>query len=197
MNFAWSTLAAAALWIFSAIIAEAHVMDPASLGGLQSGFVHPLTGPDHFLAMFAVGLWGAQMGGRAVWTLPVNFPLVMTVGGIAGMLGVSVGGVEVGIALSLIGLGSAIALKWRPYEWAALLLVGAFALCHGYAHGVELPGAVDPAAYAIGFVMATGLIHIAGIAVAMFLLRYYSAPVRALGAIVCVSGFYFLAIAIG
>ncbi len=76
-------------------------------GGFGSGFAHPLTGPDHFLAMFAVGLWSAQMGGRSVWTLPVTFPLIMVIGGVLGMTGLPLPAIEIGIALSILALGGA------------------------------------------------------------------------------------------
>jgi urease accessory protein len=118
--------------------AATHVIQ-GQQGGFGSGFEHPLTGPDHFLAMFAVGLWGAQMGGRSVWTLPVTFPMIMVGGGIMGMLGLPLPAIEIGIALSIMALGLAITLAWRPAEWVALVLIAYFALCHGYAHGAELP----------------------------------------------------------
>jgi urease accessory protein len=140
MRFA--SILGAALWI-APCIAHAHVIQSGSRG-LGSGFAHPLTGPDHFLAMFAVGLWGAQMGGRRVWTLPVTFPLIMVIGGIMGIVGIPLPGTEIGIAVSIVALGSAIALRWRPAEWIALLLISVFAICHGYAHGRELPAAADP-----------------------------------------------------
>ncbi|MGH7126885.1 MAG: HupE/UreJ family protein, partial [Stellaceae bacterium] len=148
--------------------ALAHIIQ-GEAGGFGQGFEHPLTGPDHFLAMFAVGIWGAQMGGRAVWALPVTFPLIMAVGGLGGMLGLPLPHVELGIALSILALGSAIAVGWRPIEAVALVLIGVFAICHGYAHGVELPNAADPADYAVGFVMATGLIHVLGVGVGLAL----------------------------
>lgn len=172
--------------------AAAHIIQGAQ-GGFGSGFAHPLTGPDHFLAMFAVGLWGAQMGGRQVWTLPVTFPLVMVAGGIAGMLGVPLPGIEIGIALSILALGLAIALAWHPAEWAALTLIAYFAVCHGYAHGAELPLAADPADYAIGFVLATGMIHLFGIGVGLALNKPAGGRLaRALGALIGVGGIYFL-----
>jgi len=170
----------------------AHILQGAQ-GGFGSGFAHPLTGPDHFLAMFAVGLWGAQMGGRQVWTLPVTFPLIMVIGGIFGMAGVPLPGVEVGIALSIIALGLAIALAWHPQEWVALGLIAYFALCHGYAHGAELPLSTDPADYAIGFVLATGTIHLLGIGVGLGLNKLASGQVsRGLGALIGIGGLYFL-----
>jgi urease accessory protein len=173
-------------------VAHAHLIQSGA-GGLGSGFAHPLTGPDHFLAMFAVGLWGAQMGGRTVWTLPVTFPLIMVVGGIMGIAGLPLPGTEIGIALSIIALGSAIAARWKPPEWVALLLISIFAICHGYAHGSELPATADPADFAIGFVIATGMIHIFGIGVGLVLQKPFGGRLcRALGALVAAAGFYFL-----
>jgi urease accessory protein len=172
--------------------AHAHLIQSGA-GGLGSGFAHPLTGPDHFLAMFAVGLWGAQMGGRTVWTLPVTFPLIMVVGGIMGIARVPLPGTEIGIALSIIALGSAIAARWKPPEWVALLLISVFAICHGYAHGSELPATADPADFAIGFVIATGMIHVFGIGVGLVLQKPFGGRLcRALGAVVTIAGFYFL-----
>lgn len=176
--------------------AMAHITSTGQ-GGFGSGFAHPLTGLDHFLAMFAVGLWGAQMGGRPVWTLPVTFPLVMVMGGIAGMLGIELTGIEIGIAVSIVALGAAIALAWRPAEWIALLLIGFFAVCHGYAHGVELPRAADPADYAIGFVLATGMIHLFGIGVGLALNKPMGGRLaRLLGGLIGLFGVYFLVAAI-
>jgi urease accessory protein len=172
--------------------AAAHIIRGAQ-GGFGSGFAHPLTGPDHFLAMFAVGLWGAQMGGRQVWTLPVTFPLIMVIGGIAGMAGLPLPAVEIGIALSIMALGLAIALAWRPAEWVALVLIAYFALCHGYAHGAELPLSTDPADYAIGFVLATGMIHLFGIGVGLALNKPVGGRLsRGLGALIGIGGIYFL-----
>jgi urease accessory protein len=175
--------------------AAAHIVAGAQ-GGFSSGFDHPLTGADHFLAMFAVGLWGAQMGGRPVWTLPVTFPLIMVAGGVLGIAGVPIHGVEFGIALSVLSLGLAIALAWRPAEWTALLLIAFFALCHGYAHGAELPLSADPADYAAGFVLATGTIHLLGIGVGLALNKPMAGRLsRLFGAVIGLGGVYFLAAA--
>jgi urease accessory protein len=171
---------------------QAHIIQSGT-GGFGSGFEHPLTGLDHFLAMFAVGLWGAQIGGRSIWTLPVAFPLIMVLGGIAGIAGVPLPGVEIGIALSIIALGLAIACAWQPAEWMALLLIAVFAICHGHAHGAELPNAADPADYAIGFVIATGLIHLLGIGVGLVLGKPFGGRLsQALGGLIAVGGVYFL-----
>ena len=162
-------------------------------GGFGSGFAHPLSGPDHFLAMFAVGLWSAQMGGRLVWTLPVTFPLIMVVGGVLGMTELPLPAIEIGIALSILALGGAIMFAWRPAEWIALTLIAYFALCHSYAHGVELPLATDPSDYAIGFVLATGMIHLFGIGVGTALSKPMQGRLsRALGAFIGIGGIYFL-----
>ena len=171
--------------------ASAHV-ESGMLGGFRSGFTHPIIGIDHLLAMLAVGIWGAQMGGRNVWTLPVTFPLIMAAGGILGMSGFALSHVELGIALSVLVLGLAIALAWKAPEWAALLLIAVFAVFHGYAHGVELPNSVDPASYAIGFVVATGLIHVVGIGVGLLIERPWKGQLsQALGGAIALTGLYF------
>ena len=172
--------------------AAAHITGSVS-GSFAGGFEHPLTGPDHFLAMLAVGIWGAQMGGRSVWMLPVAFPLIMTLGGVAGMAGLPLPGVETGIAVSVLVLGLSIAMVWRPVEPVPLLLVAFFAVFHGYAHGAELPGAADPAAYAVGFVVATGLIHVLGILIGLALSKPLQGGLaRGLGGLIAAGGIYFL-----
>lgn len=173
--------------------ASAHV-DVGALGGFRSGFTHPIVGVDHLLAMLAVGIWGAQMGGRNVWTLPVTFPLIMAVGAVLGMSGFVLLHVELGIALSVFVLGLAILAAWKAPEWVALLLIAVFAIFHGYAHGIELPQAVDPASYAIGFVVATGVIHVIGIGIGSLLGRLWNGQLsQALGGAIAVTGLYFAA----
>jgi urease accessory protein len=115
--------------------------------------------------MLAVGMWGARLGSPAIWALPVAFPLVMALGGVAGILGLPLVAVELGVTLSVITLGSMIALDQRPPLWVASLLVAFFAVFHGYAHGAELPGQTGAVAYSAGFVVATGLIHLTGIGI--------------------------------
>src|SRR5262245_10954051 len=134
------------------------------LSGFVSGFTHPLLGLDHVVAMVAVGLWGAFLGPPAIWLLPITFPMVMAMGGAIAILGVPVPGVEVGIAMSAIVLGGMIALAARPPLVIAALIVGGFAIFHGRASGADLPPGSDAVAFSVGFVMATGLLHLAGIA---------------------------------
>jgi urease accessory protein len=173
-------------------LAEAHVTQ-GPIGGFSAGIAHPFTGLDHLMAMLAVGIWGAQMGGRSIWSLPVTFPLVMTIGGVLGMAGVPLAHIETGIALSMLVLGAAIVLAWRPPEWVALAVIAVFAICHGYAHGVELPNAADPAAYATGFVIATGTIHVIGIGIGLSLGKLFDGWFsRGLGGGIVAGGIYFL-----
>jgi len=162
-------------------------------GGFASGFLHPVTGPDHVAAMVAVGLWGAFLGMPAMWILPIVFPLVMAFGGVLGILGVPVPYVETGIATSAIILGLAVALALRPPLWVAALLVGAFAIFHGHAHGTELPEAANPVAYGVAFVIATGLLHLGGIAFGL-LAKWPQGrlAVRAGGGLIAVAGLFFL-----
>ncbi len=161
--------------------------------GFVSGFAHPFLGLDHVLAMVAVGLWGAILRQPAIWQLPVAFPLVMALGGMLGVAGVPLPAVEVGIALSALVLGLMIAGQARPPLWLALTLVAVFALCHGHAHGTELPAAANPATYALGFILATGLLHAIGIAFGLLNhLRAGRALVQAGGVLIALGGAYYL-----
>jgi len=157
------------------------------------GFKHPITGLDHLVAMVAVGLWGAFLGAPAIWVLPVVFPLVMAIGGALGVLGMPLPGVETGIALSAIALGAMVALAAKPPLWIAAVLVGAFAIFHGHAHGTELPVGADAIAYSMGFVVATGTLHLGGIAFGA-LSRWPAGriAVRTVGAVIALIGVAYL-----
>ena len=186
--------AAITAWVLAlvALPALAHVQ-AGQAAGFLTGLAHPVSGLDHVLAMIAVGLWGAQLGAPALWLLPVTFPLVMAFGGFLGLLGLPLPGVEIGIALSALALGLAVATGWRPPLAVAALLVAAFAVFHGHAHGTELPQGQSGLAYSIGFVVATGLLHLAGIGIGVI----HRWPVgrgvlRVLGAGVAAGGAYFL-----
>jgi urease accessory protein len=125
--------------------------------------MHPLLGVDHVLAMLAVGIWGAQRGGHALWLLPSSFVLMMAAGGVAGFAGLELGMVELGIAASLVVLGLMVAAAVRPAVVVGMALVGVFAIFHGHAHAGELPGTANPLLYAVGFLLATALLHASGI----------------------------------
>jgi urease accessory protein len=162
-------------------------------GGFVAGFMHPLLGPDHVVAMVAVGLWGAFLGAPALWVLPVVFPLVMAMGGVLGVLGIPLPGVEVGIALSAVLLGGMVAFAVRPPLWVAGLLVAVFAVFHGHAHGTELPHESSPLVYSLGFVVATGMLHLAGIGFgALVQSPAGRVAVRAAGGAISVVGLFFL-----
>jgi urease accessory protein len=179
----------AALW---AQTAPAHVLKGEAYGFL-TGFLHPISGPDHVLAMVAVGLWGAQLGAPAIWMLPVAFPLVMAMGGMLGFLGVPIPGVEYGIAASAIMLGAAVAFEVRPPIVVAGLLVGFFAIFHGHAHGTELPPGQSALLYSMGFVIATGCLHALGIGIGtVHRWTWGQKLLRASGTMVAAGGVFFL-----
>jgi urease accessory protein len=175
------------------LLALAHVGQGDIGGGFIAGVAHPVFGLDHVVAMVAVGLWGAQLGAPAIWLLPVTFPLVMAFGGVLGGLGVPIPGIEIGIAVSAIVLGGMILFAARPPLWVAAVLVGIFAIFHGYAHGAELPESANAISYAVGFVVATGLLHALGILIGTIHRWPKGAQaLRAGGALIAACGIYFL-----
>ncbi|MBP1807229.1 HupE/UreJ family protein [Rubellimicrobium aerolatum] len=182
-----------ALTLALLLLPGAALAHTGTAGGLISGLSHPILGLDHVVAMVAVGLWGSILGRPALWALPVAFPLVMAFGGVLGIAGVPLPGVETAIALSGVALGLLVAFAVRLPLAAAGALVAAFALFHGHAHGAELPAAANPLAYAAGFVIATGFLHLAGIAVGEATLRRGRPLLRALGAAIALTGGAFLA----
>jgi urease accessory protein len=174
-------------------VALAHVGQGDVGGGFVAGIEHPVFGLDHVIAMVAVGMWGAQLGAPAIWVLPVTFPVVMAFGGVLGVIGVPIPGIEIGIAVSAIVLGGMVAFAARPPLWIAAILVGIFAIFHGYAHGAELPESANAIAFAVGFVAATGLLHALGILIGV--MHRWPAGARVLrsgGGLVAVGGVYFL-----
>jgi len=177
-----------------ALAAPAWAHDETGLaGGFISGLKHPVLGFDHLLAMVAVGLWGAVLGRPLIAALPAIFPAFMVVGGLLGIAGAPMAPVEIGIALSVLLLGAAIAARFVAPVWLACLLVGVFGLFHGYAHGQELPVAADPTAYGLGFVLATGALHGAGIGLGLLDRRRGGRrALRVLGALIALAGVYFL-----
>ena len=161
--------------------------------GFWTGLQHLVSGLDHVLAMVSVGLWGAQLGAPAVWILPVAFPMVMAVGGFLSLVGIPIPGVEIGIALSAILLGVVVALEARPSLAVAAAVVSLFAIFHGHAHGTELPPGQNGLAYSMGFVVATGSLHAAGILIGLMQARSAGKIVlRLSGAVVTMAGLVFL-----
>jgi urease accessory protein len=151
------------LYAVAAAPAWAHFAE-ATGGGWTAGFAHPFSGIDHLVTMIAVGIWAVQIGERAVWLLPASFVLVMALGAMLSLGGVMLPGAEDGIALSVAVLGVLLAVAARPSLAAAVAIVAAFGLAHGYAHGAEMPQAAAPLCYALGFLAATLSLQLLGIA---------------------------------
>jgi urease accessory protein len=157
---------ASAAILLATRIAEAHP-GHAGHGGLAGGFAHPFSGIDHILAMIAVGLLAAQIGGRAMWLLPLTFVTLMTGGGLLNLAGLTVPWVEQGIMASVLVLGLMIAIAARMPIVMPLFLIGLFAIFHGYAHVAEMRTGASPAGYALGFIAATTMLHAVGIGLAL------------------------------
>ena len=184
-----SLLALVALW---PLAAWAHV-ESGQAGGFLSGLSHPVSGLDHVVAMIAVGLWGAQLGMPALWVLPVAFPMLMAFGGMLGLIGIPLPGVEIGIALSAVVLGALVLGQVRLPLAVAVIVVACFAVFHGHAHGTELEAGQNAMLYSLGFVIATGLLHGVGITIGLIQRWELGAQVlRGAGALVMAAGLYFL-----
>lgn len=173
-------------------LAQAHPGMPGHTHGFEDGLLHPLTGLDHICAMVAVGLWAAQRGGRALWLVPLTFISVTIIGDVLSMGGVGVPYVEQGIAASVLVLGIFIAAAVRLPLATSMVIVGLFALFHGYAHGAEMPETASGFAYGIGFIVATASLHLCGMAFGIAAQRFASAQMlRYLGGGLAACGFYF------
>jgi urease accessory protein len=156
-------------------------------GGFSTGLAHPFFGLDHLLAMVAVGIWAAQIEGRSLLALPAAFVTAMAVGAMLGAADVPLPQVEGMVALSVLALGCVVGLSARLALHWAVLLVAAFALFHGHAHGSEMPHFAAPWQYFIGFAVATALLHALGVAAASAL-RTHPALVRSGGAAIGLAG---------
>ncbi|MBL0372037.1 HupE/UreJ family protein [Rhizobium sp. KVB221] len=173
----------------TAVSAFAH-LDPTEHGSLLAGLTHPLSGADHLLAMVAVGLWAAQVGGKARWVIPSAFVSVMAVGFALALAGALLPFVEPAILASVVGLGLLVALAVRLPLASSATIVGAFALFHGYAHGGEL-GTAAAARFGTGFVIATGILHAVGIGLGALAGRHQIIG-RTLGALTVMGGAYLI-----
>ena len=177
-----------ALLLATTLPAFAH-LDPAEHGSFMAGFSHPLFGLDHILVMVAVGLWASQIGGRALWLVPAAFVGTMAFGFGLAVAGVDLPFVEPAILASVVALGLLVAMAARFDTIASAALVAAFALFHGHAHGGEL-GAAGAASFGIGFVVATALLHAAGIAIGIGVARIANGAIlaRIIGGLTAVTG---------
>jgi urease accessory protein len=178
-----------AVFSLFAIPAFAHTGTGFHLHGFEDGMMHPFTGSDHLLAMVAVGLWAAFLGGRAVWALPLAFLSAMIVGGIAGQAGLVFPALEILIAASVVALGAVLAFGLSLPVSLGAALCAAFALAHGMAHGVEMPTNAAGIAYGLGFLIATATLHMTGLCAG----RFGAVTLRVLGAAMALAGFAFLA----
>lgn len=175
-------------------IVYAHDGSNVPFNGFLSGLVHPVLGYDHFLAMLSVGILSAQIGGRAIWTVPATFVGVMAVGGLLGFLGdFGLQAIEFGIAISLVLLGGVIALERVLSVRIAMITVGFFAIFHGFAHGSEIPVTTQPFLYAFGFLTGTALIHILGVVIGDIARHYAKGHIflRMGGALILFIGVFF------
>lgn len=177
-------------------VALAHENQVIRFGSFLGGLTHPVLGLDHFLAMVSVGIVSSMVGGRAIWTVPGLFVIMMGVGGLAGAsnLGLTPAAIETGIALSVILLGLAIALDRSLPARAVMIAVVFFGFFHGYAHGAEIPEIAGPVVYAAGFMLGTALIHVTGVVIGEVARRYSSGRLvlRSVGGAFVILGILFL-----
>ena len=187
--FALSAIAVSLALMPTVALAHTGVGDTV---GFSHGFMHPLTGIDHVLAMMMVGVFAWQLGGRALWLVPITFVLVMAFGGVLGVAGIGVPFVEAGIALSVVALGAIVAFRVKAPVAIAMAVVGLFAIFHGHAHGSEMPENAAGIAYGLGFMIATALLHLGGIGLGLLIGRIGDKQgpilVRATGAVAAVAG---------
>ncbi|NND04113.1 MAG: HupE/UreJ family protein [Acidimicrobiia bacterium] len=194
-----ATVAVLATGLFAAFtgIALAHENQVIRFGSFLGGFTHPVLGLDHFLAMVSVGIVSSMLGGRAIWTVPSLFVVMMAIGGAFGRADIGLGetAIETGIAVSVIALGLAIAADRKLPVRVVMGAVVFFGFFHGYAHGVEIPNIARPALYAGGFLLGTALIHLLGVLVGEMTKRYGRGRValRVIGAVFVVIGVLFIA----
>tara|TARA_B100001250_G_scaffold366181_1_gene347414 strand:- start:473 stop:1066 length:594 start_codon:yes stop_codon:yes gene_type:complete len=164
--------------------------------GFYDGISHPVLGLDHFLAMISVGIVSAQIGGRAIWTVPSTFVIIMTIGGLFGFLLIikEFYFVEVGIILSVILLGLGISIEKKIPTKLIMVFVGIFGLFHGIAHGIEIPAAINPILFVLGFICGTSALHLFGVAIGYFSIKttISSVLLRLTGIIFAIYGIYLL-----
>lgn len=141
-----------------------------SYSGFLQGFVHPITGLDHTLAMFAVGIIACSRGKRWLWLLPSTFVTFMILGGFLGLENIALPWSELGITLSVLILGLCISFPKLISTIPLMILLAAFAICHGYAHGHEIPAESAYTSYIIGFVLATLFLHILGVFIGLLMM---------------------------
>jgi len=163
-------------------------------GSFIGGLSHPVLGLDHFLAMVSVGILSAQIGGRAIWTVPATFVAVMALGGLLGYVDIGLTAIEAGIAISVLALGIAIAADRKLPISVAMAAVGFFAIFHGYAHGAEMPTVANSVTYAAGFLTGTAALHLFGVLLGDIARRnvHGNSVLRLAGGLIAGTGTFFL-----
>lgn len=175
--------------LFATVPAFAHPgHELGGAGGFLAGLVHPFLGVDHLLAMLVVGIWAAQVGGRARFWIPVSFLTLMACGAMFAFNGYTPPRVEAGIAASLMVLGLLCANAWRLRLVMAMGITGIFAFFHGAAHGSELPLLAQPLVFASGFLLATTALHMTGLLIGTLALRHSQWLARLCGVGVLAAG---------
>jgi urease accessory protein len=179
---------------FLPIVAFSHEANSLTYGSFLSGLTHPVLGGDHFLAMVCVGIISAQIGGRAIYSVPATFVGVMAIGGLIGSMEIGLSAIELGIAFSVIMLGAVIAGDKRLPLSLAMIGVGVFAIFHGYAHGAEMPTVAKPLTYAAGFMTGTAALHILGLIIGDISQHYQRGKLllRVSGAAIAAAGMIFM-----
>lgn len=170
------------------VVAFGHDGTTLPYGSFLSGLTHPVLGLDHFLAMVSVGIISAQIGGRAIWTVPATFVLIMAFGGLLGWIDIGLSAIEMGIAFSVLALGTAIAMDKKLPIVAVMSAVGVFAIFHGYAHGAEMPLVARAATYALGFMTGTAMLHLMGVVIGDISQQYVRGKLLLRGAGVAIAG---------
>lgn len=160
--------------LLSPTLVDAHTGHDAS-GGFVSGWFHPIFGLDHLIAILAVGLWAAMLGGRARWILPLGFLSGMLGGGLLGLMGVPLPAVEPMILTSLFLFGLILLTAWQSNVTVAAVVAGAFGLFHGCAHALERPEG-SFALYAAGFLLATLVLMAIGLGAGLLMRRAPAIP---------------------
>ncbi len=164
--------------------------------GFYDGISHPVLGLDHFLAMISVGIVSAQISGKAIWTVPTTFVIIMTIGGLFGFFLIfeEYFFVEVGIILSVILLGFGISIEKKIPTKLIIVFVGIFGLFHGTAHGIEVPAAANPLLFVLGFICGTTVLHLFGVGIGYFSIKttLSSLILRLTGIVFAIYGIYLL-----
>ena len=169
-----------------------------SVSGFEAGFLHPISGLDHILAMVSVGILSAQLGGKSIWLIPLSFVSMMIVGASFGFFGMAIPFVEYAIMGSVVVLGLAIAFGHKTPLSLAIILVGISSIFHGNAHGLEMPNNISGIEYGLGFTVATTFLHMTGILINLFIhktqKKVASRMIRVSGAAITVVGIVLFAI---